>query len=158
MKNCRTMLVLAGLMLLVGTVGMLAQNTWNGQDFEAKFTAPMAFYAGDKLLPAGTYEMKQGAMQQGQTLQIIGKGKDQTVFLQYTAINSNIQTKEINVSFRKYGNKEFLGSIQWPGQGGGATTQTSWILKIEPSATEQAAAKAAQAAEHKVSATSTKKQ
>ena len=55
----------------------------------------------------------------------------------------------MDVTFNKYGDKEYLNSINWPG---GADTQGSWILQINPSAGEQAAAKAAAAAKHTVPA------
>ena len=61
MKKLETMLVLAGLVTLVPSMPAAAQATWNGASLNVKFTAPMAFYAGDKLMPAGTYEVTQGA-------------------------------------------------------------------------------------------------
>lgn len=149
MKNSRTIGVLAGLALLVAMVPAMAQNTWNGADFEVKFTVPMAFYAGDKLMQPGTYEVKQGGGLQASTLLVSGKGKNET-FVEYTAAVSNAPLKKLEVTFNKYGDKEFLNEIKWPGAGGGTTTQTSWIITLNPSATEQAAAKAAEAAKHTV--------
>ena len=157
MKNSRTMVALAALVMLVAAVvPVLAQDTWNGQDFECKFTVPMAFYAGDKLMPAGTYEVKQGTMEQGQTLFISGKGKNET-YVQYTAATSDQPLKKLEVTFNKYGDKEFLHAIKWPGGGGGTVTQKSWIITLNQSSTEAAAAKAAAAANHSVAATSSKK-
>lgn len=156
MRNSRTMVVLAGLALLVAMVPAFAQSAWVGGDVEVKFTVPMAFYAGDKLMPAGTYEVKQGAGEQANTLLLRGKGKNET-FLPFTAINSGKPQKATEVTFNKYGDKEYLNSIKLPTGGGGSVTETSFILKIEPSAGEQAAAKAAAAASHSVAATSTKK-
>ena len=60
MRNSRTMIVLAGLVLLVAMVPAFAQTTgFMGYDVQVKFKAPMAFYAGDKLLPAGDYTITQ---------------------------------------------------------------------------------------------------
>jgi hypothetical protein len=53
----------------------------------------------------------------------------------------------MDVTFNKYGDKEYLNSINWPGT---ADTQSSWMLQINPSAGEQAAAKAAAATKHTV--------
>jgi hypothetical protein len=156
MRNSRTMFVLAGLALLVAMVPAIAQSTWTGMDVEVKFTVPMAFYAGDKLLPAGTYEVKQGAGDQGNTLLIKGKGKNEALVM-FTAVNSGKPLKATEVTFHKYGDKDYLGAIKLPTGGGGSTTETSYILQINPTAAEQAAAKAAAAAEHSVPATSTKK-
>lgn len=156
MRNSRTMVVLAGLALLVAMVPAFAQSTWTGMDVEVKFTAPMAFYAGDKLLPAGTYEVKQGAGDQGNTLLIKGKGKNEA-FVMFTAKNLGTPLKATEVTFNKYGDKEYLNAIKMPTGGGGSTTETSFVLQINPTAAEQAAAKAAAAAPHSVPATSTKK-
>ena len=60
MRNSRTMVVLAGLALLVAMVPAFAQTSgFMGYDVQVKFKAPMSFYAGDKLLPAGEYEVTQ---------------------------------------------------------------------------------------------------
>lgn len=156
MRNSRTMIVLAGLALLVAMVPAFAQSSWIGGDVEVKFTAPMAFYAGDKLLPAGTYEVKQGAGVQGNTLLIRGKGKNET-YVSFTGKNLGTPLKATEVTFNKYGDKEFLNAIKMPTGGGGSTTETSFVLQLEPSAMEQAAAKAAGATPHTVAGSSTKK-
>ena len=156
MKNLRTMSVLVGLALFVALAPTLAQSAWAGGDVEVHFTAPMPFYAGDKLMPAGSYEVKQGAGVQGNTLLLRGKGKNET-YLPFTAVNSGSPLKATEVTFNKYGDKEYLNAVKLPTGGGGSETETSWILKIEPSADEQAAAKAAAPTPHSVPATSTKK-
>jgi hypothetical protein len=156
MRNSRTIVVLAGLALVVATVPAFAQSTWTGEDVEVHFTAPMPFYAGDKLMPAGSYEVKQGAGDQGNTLLVRGKGKNEA-YVSFTAKNSGTPLKKTEVTFNKYGDKEYLHSVKLPTGGGGSDTATSFVLVIEATATEQAAAKAATAAEHSIPAASTKK-
>ena len=156
MKNSRTMSVLVGLAVFAAVVPAIAQSGWVNGTVEVHFTAPMAFYAGDKLMPAGSYEVKQGSGDQGNTLLVRGKGKNEA-YLPFTPVNSGNPLKATEVTFNKYGDKEYLNSIKLPTGGGGSETETSWILKIEPSAGEQAAAKAAAPAPHSVPATSTKK-
>ena len=146
MKKFGTMLVLAGLVTLVASMPAAAQATWNGASLDVKFTAPMAFYAGDKLMPAGTYEVRQGAGSQANTLLIRGKGNNEA-YVEFSAIGSPKPLAKMDVTFNRYGDKEYLNSINWPG---GADTQGSWILQINPSAGEQAAAKAAAATKHTV--------
>jgi len=146
MKKLGTMLVLAGLVTLVASMPAAAQATWNGASLDVKFTAPMAFYAGDKLMPAGTYEVRQGAGSQANTLLIRGKGNNEA-YVEFSAIGSPKPLAKMDVTFNRYGDKEYLNSINWPG---GADTQGSWILQINPSAGEQAAAKAAAATKHTV--------
>jgi len=153
MKKLGTMLVLAGLVTLVASMPAAAQATWNGASLDVKFTVPMAFYAGDKLMPAGTYEVRQGAGSQANTLLIRGKGKNEA-YVEFTAIGSPKPLTKMDVTFNKYGDKEYLNAINWPGA---ADTQSSWILQINPSAGEQAAAKSAAATKHTVTGTSNKK-
>ena len=149
MKKLATMLVLAGLVTLVASMPAAAQNTWDGSSLNVKFTAPMAFYAGDKLMPAGSYEVTQGAGAQANMLLLRGKGKSET-YLEFTPVGTPKPLAKMDVTFNKYGDKEYLNSINWPG---GADTQGSWILQINPSAGEQAAAKTAAAAKHTVPGT-----
>jgi hypothetical protein len=109
----------------------------------------MAFYAGDKLMPAGTYEVTQAAGYQANTLLIRGKGKNEA-YLEFTTVGTPKPLTKMDVTFNKYRDKEYLNSINWPGT---ADTQSSWMLQINPSAGEQAAAKAAAASKHTVPAT-----
>lgn len=155
MKNSRTMIVLAVLVAAVVAVAV-AQSGWTGQDIEVKFKVPMAFYAGDKLLPAGEYEAKQNGGEQANTMLIRGKGKNEAV-VSITIVNSSKPVKSTEVTFNKYGDKDYLASIITPTGGGGSVTETSWVMKVNPTASEQAAAKAAQATNHSVPATATKK-
>jgi len=146
MKKLGTMLVLAGLVTLVASMPAAAQATWNGSSLNVKFSVPMAFYVGDKLMPAGSYEVTQGAGYQANTLLVRGKGKNEA-YVEFTAIGSPKPQTKMDVTFNKYGDKEYLNSIIWPGAD---ATQSSWILQVNPSAGEQAAAKAAAAAKHTV--------
>ena len=160
MRNSRTMIVLAGLTLLVAMVPAFAQTTgFMGYDVQVKFTVPMAFYAGDKLLPAGEYTVTQTGGDQANAILIRGKGKNEAI-VQVDVVNSSKPAKETEVTFNKYGDKDYINSIITPQAGGGTVTETSFVLKVQPSAGEQAAAKAAQAAAHSVKGTgaATKKQ
>jgi predicted HicB family RNase H-like nuclease len=152
MKSLWTLAVLVGLVVVVAVTPALAQMTFNGADLEVKFTAPMAFYVGDKLMPAGAYEIKQGAGAQANTLLVRGKGKNEA-YVEFTAVASEAPVKKMDVTFNKYGNKEYLNSIKYASPD---PTQGSFILKINPSAGEQAAAQAAAAAAHTIPATGKK--
>ena len=152
MKNFWTVLVLGGLVALVSVMPAAAQITFNGDELNVSFTAPMAFYAGDTKMPAGSYHIIEG-VGPGMLVVKADKGK-QEVIVPFDAIESPKPIKNIDVSFNKYGNDEYLNSVAF---GSISTTQGSWILKIRPSAGEQAAAKAAAAATHKVPGASTKK-
>lgn len=147
MKKLGTMLVFAGLVTLVASMPAAAQATWNGASLNVKFTAPMAFYVGDKLMPAGAYEVTQGAGGSNANMLLIrGKGKNEA-YAEFTPISTPKPQAKMDVTFNKYGDKEYLNSILWPGDD---PTQSSWILQVNPSAGEQAAAKAAAATKHTV--------
>jgi len=153
MKISRTIVVLAGLALLVAMVPAFAQNTWNGSSLNVKFTAPMAFYVGDKQMPAGEYEVTQAAGYQANTLLVRGAGKNEA-YAEFTPIGSPKPLAKMEVTFNKYGDKEYLNSINYPGSD---AAMGNWILQINPSAGEQAAAKAAAAAKHAVPAAGNQK-
>jgi hypothetical protein len=91
---------------------------------------------------------------QANMLLLSGKGKNQT-YLEFNAVQTNKPVTKMEVTFNKYGDKEYLNSIVYPGDD---TSQGSWSLHINPSAAEQAAAKAAAAAPHTVTGTASKKQ
>jgi len=152
MKNFWTMLVLGGLMALVAVMPAAAQVQYDGAGLDVSFTAPMAFFAGDTKMPAGPYHVTQGV---GPGMLVVRGEKDKhEVILPYQAIASSTPAKGVSVSFNKYGKSEYLNSVT---VGNVSNTQGSWVLKITPSAGEQAAAKAASATPHAVPGTTTKK-
>lgn len=152
MKNFWTMVVLTGLLALVAVMPAAAQNTFNGDELNVSFNAPMAFYAGDTKMPAGAYHITQ-SVGPGMLVLKADKGKHE-VILPFDASPTPAPVHKIEVTFNKYGNDDYLNSVAF---GSISDTQSSWILTIKPSAGEQAAAKAASAAPHKVPATNTKK-
>jgi hypothetical protein len=152
MKNFWTMFVLSGLVALVAILPAAAQNTFNGDELNVSFSAPMAFYAGDTKMPAGAYHITRSVGPETLLLRA-DKGKHE-VILPYDASPSPAPVKKIEVTFNKYGNDDYLNSVAF---GSISSTQGSWVLTIKPSAGEQAAAKAASAAPHKVPAANTPK-
>jgi len=152
MKKLRTILVLTGLVVLVAMVSGVAQNSWNGDQLNVSFKAPMAFYAGDTKMPAGSYHITQ-SVGPGTLVLKADKGKHE-VILPYDANPSPAPVNKIEVTFNKYGNDDYLNSVAF---GSISSTQGSWIVQIRPSAGEQAAAKSAAAAPHKVPAANTPK-
>lgn len=145
MKNLCMLLVTVGLGAAVAVAPLAAQTVpFVGSSLEVRFTASMPFYVGDKLMPAGTYEIRQQPGAQSNTLLVKGKGKNEA-FVEFTPVNSDRQLPKMEVTFNKYGDKEYLNSINYPGD---AENSGSWILKINPGAGEQAAAKTTAAAKH----------
>jgi hypothetical protein len=152
MKNLWTILVLGGLVALVAVMPAAAQNTFNGDELNVTFKAPMEFFAGDTKMPAGAYHITKSVGPSTLVLKS-DKGKHE-VILQFTAVPAEKAVKNVEVTFNKYGDADYLNSVAF---GSISNTQSSWILQINPSAGEQAAAKAAAAAKHTVPGTNTKK-
>lgn len=151
MKSFWTMIILVGLVALVAVMPAAAQVTF-GNQIDVKVTIPMAFYAGDTKMPAGAYEITQGV---GPGMLVVRGAKDKhEVILPYEAIASSKPIQKVDVTFNKYGKDEYLNTIAL---GSISNTQGAWILKITPSAGEQAAAKAATATAHTVKGTGTAK-
>jgi hypothetical protein len=149
MKNVLKLLLLVGLVALVAIIPAAAQLSYDGPTVDVKFTASMPFYVGDKLMPAGSYEVRQGAGDQANTLLVRGKGKNEA-YAPFMATKADQTVKSMEVSFNKYGDKEFLNAITFPSA---QNMNTAWSFTLNPSATEQAAQKAATATKHKVPAT-----
>jgi|SRR6516162_6903119 len=150
MKNLRRVIVLAGLVAMVAVIPAAAQNTWNDQRLDVAFTAPTAFYVGDAKMPAGSYHITQGGVGQENMLLVrADKGKHEAL-VQFDPVSTPKPLTKTEVTFNKYGGNEYLNSVAF---GSLSDTQSSWVLKINPSAGEQAAAKAAQAEQHTVAAT-----
>jgi len=154
MKNFRTVLVLAGLMALVAMIPAAAQNVWSNQWLDVAFSAPMPFYVGDTKMPAGAYHITQGGVGQENMLLVrADKGKHEAL-VKIDPVSTPKPLTKLEVTFNKYGSNEYLNSVAF---GSPSDTQSSWVLKVEPSAGEQAAAKAAAATPHKITGTTAKK-
>ncbi len=154
MKNFWTMIVLGGLVTLAATIPAAAQNVWSNQWLDVAFTAPMPFYVGDSQLPAGSYHITQGGVGQENVLLVrADKGKHEAL-VKIDPVSTPKPLTKTEVTFNKYGSNEYLNSVAF---GSPSDTQSSWVLKVEPSAGEQAAAKAASPTQHKITATKAKK-
>ncbi len=152
MKNFSTMIFLGGLVALFAVMPAAAQTSF-GNQLNVAFKAPMAFYAGDAKMPAGSYHIMQGV---GPEMLVVrsDKGHHEAI-IPYTAIsNPEAPPKNVEVTFNKYGNDEYLNSIKF---GSISSRNSTWLLKINPSAAEQAAAKAASATAHTIEGTTATK-
>ena len=145
MKKLSTLLVLVGLVALVAAIPAAAQLSYNGANIEVRFKTTNPFYVGDKVMAPGKYKITQG---QGGTLLVKGPGKNEA-YAQFISEKSDKVIQKIEVTFNKYGGNEYLNSIKWPGE---PNTNESWVFKLKPSAGEEAAAKAAAATAHTISA------
>ena len=102
-------------------------------DHAVKFDAPSAFYAGDTQMPAGSYTVTQP--DEGSPILLIEDADgSHAAFVEFTQGQSADPHAQTNVTFKKYGDAEFLDSIAIAGQRS--------EMQILPDRLEQDAAKA----------------
>jgi len=110
MKNLLRSVVLAGLVMVVGGVGVRAQQA----DRVVKFAAPFAFEVENNKLPAGEYTV----LVQGGWLQIQGKGENGAAHaLTIPVVSRGEKTvSKSHVVFHNYQGRYFLAQIWSSGQ------------------------------------------
>ncbi|HZD32095.1 MAG TPA: hypothetical protein VE779_10595 [Candidatus Angelobacter sp.] len=139
MKNLRMMLVLVGLVVLVASISAVAQvGGSTGSATEVKFTSKMAFNVGDKAMPPGEYVFRNGGGINATTCTVTGGKNESLVQCHISKIDG--VTKQTEATFRKVGDTLYLDAIKFPTVHEKSTTM---IFRIEPTAAEAAAAKAA---------------
>jgi hypothetical protein len=109
------------------------------------FNAPFAFYAGDTQLPAGSYRVTQPDSNIA-VLQIEAPDGSHSAFVTYRPVDQDTASSETMVSFKRYGNVDFLSHIFVRGQ--------YLHIQIPQSQAEESAAIVAAAEEHSLPATS----
>jgi hypothetical protein len=101
-----------------------------------KFDAPFAFYAGNAKMPAGSYTLTRSD-DNGEVLKLENVDHSQSVFVRYVTVDEINPSSSTEVSFKKYGNTDFLNSISLKGENS--------EIQIMPSNAEQSAAQSADA-------------
>ena len=102
-----------------------------------KFDAPFAFYAGNAKMPAGSYSLTRSD-DAGEVLKLESEDLSQAVFVRYMTVEEVDPSSSTEVSFKQYGNTDFLNSISLQGENS--------EIQIMPSNAEQNAAQTAAAA------------
>ncbi len=139
MKTFQKFTALMSMVWLLAAIPAMAQV-----DNRLTFQAPFAFYAGNAKLPAGSYAVTQPDLN-SELLLIESADGSHSVFVEYSADDSDTAPAKTEVTFNKYANTEFLGRISVQGQ-------TS--MQILASKAEQNAAKVAASEKHSLSAKS----
>ncbi len=139
MKTFQKFTALMSMVWLLAAIPAMAQV-----DNRLTFQAPFAFYAGNAKLPAGSYAVTQPDLN-SELLLIESADGSHSVFVEYSADDSDTAPAKTEVTFNKYVNTEFLGRISVQGQ-------TS--MQILASKAEQNAAKVAASEKHSLSAKS----
>src|SRR6266481_3064355 len=141
MNTLKKLIVPMGLLSVLCAIPTMAQIA-----NRVTFDAPSAFYAGNAKMPAGSYTVSQPDPD-NKLLLIEDSSGSHSVFVEYVVAPSNTPHAQSDVSFNKYGNVDFLGTIWIQGRNS--------EMQILPSKAEQNAAKAANAEKHTLSAKNT---
>ncbi len=141
MNTVKKLIALMGFLSVLCAIPTMAQIP-----NKVTFDAPSAFYAGNAKMPAGSYSVTQPNADDNLLL-IEDSSGSHSVFVEYVVAPSNTSHAQSDVSFNKYGNVDFLGTIWIQGRNS--------EMQILPSKAEQNAAKAANAEKHTLSAENT---
>src|SRR2546426_3430585 len=141
MSTSKKYIALMGLLSVLCAIPTMAQIS-----NKVTFDAPSAFYAGNAKMPAGSYSVTQPNADDNLLL-IEDSSGSHSIFVEYVVAPSNTPHAQSDVSFNKYGNVDFLGTIWIQGRNS--------EMQILPSKAEQNAAKAANAEKHTLSAKNT---
>jgi hypothetical protein len=138
MNTLKRLIVPIGLLSVLCAIPSMAQIT-----YPVTFDAPFAFYAGNAKMPAGSYTVSQPDADT-ELLLIEDANGSHSVFVEYEIASSNSAHTQNDVTFNKYGDRDFLSAISVQGRNS--------EMQILPSKVEQRAAKAAVAEKHLLSA------
>jgi hypothetical protein len=134
----RTLTVILGTAALLSAIPAAAQI-----DNAVTFDAPFAFYAGNAKMPAGSYRVTQPDIT-SPLLQVESADGSHSAFVEFLPVVSPSVAPKSEVTFKKYGNADFLSGISLQGQEFG--------MQIPTSKAEENAAKAAAAVNHTLTA------
>ena len=137
--NTLVRVVLLGSLPIIVFAMMAAAQITNTLNFEVSFP----FYAGNARLPAGAYQIRQ-LNPEDQMLVLESADGSHSVFLEYTSTNSETPHAQTDVTFAKYGDRDFIDLLWIRGQNSG--------MQVIPTKLEQLAGKNATAVRHSVAA------
>ena len=125
----------ASVILAIGAAGQITNTLY----FEVSFP----FYAGNAKLPAGAYQIRQ-LNPEDQMLVLESADGAHSVFLEYTTTSSETPHAQTDVTFNKYGDRDFINLLWVRGQNSG--------IQLVPTKSEQLAAKNTTPVRHSVAA------
>ena len=140
MRALRKLICFTGLLALVSAIPVMAQI-----DNPVTFEAPFAFYAGNAKLPAGNYSVTQPE-DADDLLLIRSADGSHSVFVEVEPVSSATPARKTEVTFKKYGDSEFISSVSVQGE--------DLRMRAVASKVEKNAAKTGVASTHALSAKS----
>ncbi|MGO9240267.1 MAG: hypothetical protein ACLQBJ_05605 [Bryobacteraceae bacterium] len=103
----------------LGLLALLATASAFAQQHRGTFNIPFEFSTGDKVMPAGQYEVSQpiglGSVELSCSAHKVG-----VLFLTRPVGSYDVRINESRLVFNKYGDRYFLSSVSWPGYIGSA--------------------------------------
>jgi hypothetical protein len=138
MKNLSRLVVRMGLLSLLSVMPLAAQIL-DGVDFTTSFP----FYAGNAKMPAGSYKITQSDMD-ANILQIQSNDGVHSALVEFIPTRSVQPHPHSDVTFRKYGDTEYLNRVWVEGQ--------EYGMKADATKAERKAAANANVVEHSLSA------
>ena len=111
----------------------------NGLDFTTSFP----FYVGNARMPAGSYQVTQSDID-GTILFIQNEDGSHSAFIDFVPTESATDHAHSDVTFRRYGNTDFLNRLWVGGQ--------EYGMKVEPTKAESKLAASASPVEHTLAA------
>ena len=105
--------------LLTLTIFVLAAGSAQSQSIRLNASIPFAFYAGEKLLPAGTYHLERYG---SGFYRIFTQGEDSAFFGTISVSDLSSEHAAGKLIFHRYGKDYILSEMWWPGQSDGRKT------------------------------------
>lgn len=140
MKTAIKLAVMTSLAAVILALPAAAQLTTS-----VTFDASSPFYAGNAKMPAGTYRIKQSDPD-SQMLLLENSSGSHSIFLEYTPTTAETPHRSTDVTFNKYGDRDFITLVWVGGQSSG--------MQINESKYEKIAEKSGTAVRHSVAARS----
>jgi hypothetical protein len=114
MKRAAVVIFFVGILVIGLTTSALA-----GGDNSAWVKVPFSFYAGNTLIPAGTYQFSMSVkpFDPGALLKIVSQDGSVCEHLYTSRIEGNPSDLDVRVYFHKYGDTHFLAKMKGPSLG-----------------------------------------
>ena len=113
MNSTRSRFAVAVLLTL--TFFVLSAGWAQAQSIRLKANIPFAFRAGEKLLPAGEYDVQ--TLENRVVVRILGPDADNSVMFTTVGVSHQIgEDKDAKLIFNKYGDDYILSEMWWPEQ------------------------------------------
>ena len=131
------------LVVLLGSAALTERHVHAQMIGSIDFTTDFPFYAGNALMPAGSYTVRKEALSEPILLIEGEKALKHSALLDYLPMHANTPHPQSDVVFERYGDREYLSKLWIEGEQFG--------MKIPPTKAEKLNAQSKSPKEHSVS-------